>query len=810
MLRTRWQKVLLDLWKNRARTLIVALAIAVGVYAVGVVLSVRDILVREYAADQTGALPASAIIHTHPFDDELAERIAQVPGVAAAEGRIETRTRVYNQASASPGEQTLASEPLDSPRDLILVVIPDFEDIQVDAISPLEGEWPPGKREVILERQAVDYLGAAIGDRITVELDTGAEKTLTVVGIAHDPQELSPGITDKAYGYVTPDTMDVLGLDSTYTEMRIRVAEQAHDKAHILAVVDQVEEQLERSGREIFGRTVITDSHAGPFIDTIVLILSTFGLMILLLSGFLVVNAISALITQQVQQIGVMKLVGARRMQIIGMYVVAVLVYGVIAIAIGIPLAILTARLLMQMLVEHLLNIMTESYAVSASLVAAQAAIGLLLPLLAGLAPVIKGTRITTYRALNDVGVQPSVHARGWVERALVRLQRLKSVQRPLILAIRNTLRHRGRLVQTLVVLIVGTALFISVLSVRASVDATLDNFMRFHQYDVSVSLDRPYRTARLEATAAQVPGVVGVESWSVAGATRQRPNDTESDVMRVYAVPADTTFMAPEVSEGRWLPAESRYALVVNSDVIDQEPDLRVGDTLVLDIGGREAEWQIVGIVPTESRGPALYMDFDDYAFVSRTPGQATQVQVKTQRHGADAQREMEDILYGHFEANGFEVSSTQTTQALNSSNELMFTIVVAFLILMALLLAAVGGLGLTTTMSINILERVREIGVLRAIGASNVSVRRIVLIEGVVIGVLSWVIGTVLSLPVSAFMSEQVGLALIDVPLTYQYSVVAALVWFFVLQIVAVVASLGPARNAVRLTVREVLAYE
>jgi putative ABC transport system permease protein len=111
---------------------------------------------------------------------------------------------------------------------------------------------------------------------------------------------------------------------------------------------------------------------------------------------------------------------------------------------------------------------------------------------------------------------------------------------------------------------------------------------------------------------------------------------------------------------------------------------------------------------------------------------------------------------------------------------------------------------------MSINILERVREIGVLRAIGASNLSVRRIVLIEGIVIGVLSWVIGTILSLPVSAFMSEQVGLALIDVPLTYQYSALAALVWFFVLQIVAVVASLGPARNAVRLTVREVLAYE
>jgi putative ABC transport system permease protein len=127
-----------------------------------------------------------------------------------------------------------------------------------------------------------------------------------------------------------------------------------------------------------------------------------------------------------------------------------------------------------------------------------------------------------------------------------------------------------------------------------------------------------------------------------------------------------------------------------------------------------------------------------------------------------------------------------------------------------MALLLAAVGGLGLTTTMSINILERVREIGVLRAVGASNLAVRRIVLLEGMVIGIVSWGIGTLISLPVSAWMSDQVGLALIDVPLSYQYSIVAAVVWFFALLAVAAAASLGPARNAVRLTIREVLAYE
>jgi putative ABC transport system permease protein len=199
-----------------------------------------------------------------------------------------------------------------------------------------------------------------------------------------------------------------------------------------------------------------------------------------------------------------------------------------------------------------------------------------------------------------------------------------------------------------------------------------------------------------------------------------------------------------------------------------------------------------------------------EDFAYATRTPGQATHVQVAGKAHDAAAQRAMETRLREQLEALGFEVGSTETAQTINANNELLFTVVVAFLILMALLLAAVGGLGLTTTMGINILERVREIGVLRAIGASNASVRRVVLAEGLVIGLLSWVVGALISLPVSTFLSEQVGLALIDVPLAYRYSLVSAVVWFFVLLGVAVIASLGPARDAVRLTIREVLAYE
>jgi putative ABC transport system permease protein len=803
MLTTPWKKVLLDLWEHRMRTLIVALAIAVGVYAVGVVLNTREILVREYHGDQAGALVPSAILHTQPFDDELAARLGKLSEVAAAEGRSMIRTRVYPEGQL--------------PQDLVLIAVPDFSDMQVNAITPMEGAWPPDRREVALERLSFEPLGAQIGQEITVELDSGAVRTLTVTGSAHDPTQVNPDLAGATFGYITPETLAGLGFPETHTELRVLVTSPAHDEQHILTALNEVEDQLESSGRTILSREIITRSRVDRLIDTVVLILTGFGAIILLLSGFLVVNAMSALITQQIPQIGVMKLIGARRRQIMALYLATVLVYGLIAVAVALPLSTVTARFLMRDLVAPLLNVVSESYAVPLPLTVIQIAVGLLLPVLAGLAPVLRGTRITTQQALSDVGMGSGNYGRSFIERLLARLQTVAAIKRPVLLAIRNTLRHKGRLVQTLVVLIFGTALFVSVISVRTSVDATISSFMRFHQFDVSVQMGRPDLIARLEQAARETPGVVDLEVWASGHATRVRADNSKSDTFKIVAVPPKTTFMSPEITDGEWLPRDegragipTHNAIVVNSDLADDEPDIRLGSDIVLDIDGREATWRVIGIVPTDSRGSAVYVSRDDYAYAARTPGAGNLVQVKSDRHDAASQEELATLLYQHFDDLGLNVSGTETTQVIQAENKLLFTIVVAFLVLMALLLAAVGGLGLATTMSINMMERVREIGVLRAIGASSASVRQIVLAEGIAMAVISWGIGTLLSLFIAPALSSALGLALIKIPLTYHYSFIGAVAWFFVLLAIAIAASLGPARNAVRLTVREVLAYE
>ena len=799
MLTTPWAKVLIDLWEHRARTLVVALAIAVGVYAVGVVLNAREILVREYRQDQAQAQMASAVVYTsRPFEDDLAERAARLPGVAAAEGRNAATGRVYRADG--------------SPQEIILIAVPDFENMQVDTIVPLVGQYPPGRREVVVEGASLSSLDAGIGDEITLEMSNDAVRTLRIAGTVHDAQRFSPMMAGSATAYVTPETLESLGYGGLNTELRIRATEPSLDEAHVVAGLDQVETLLEDTGRTVYGRQINTESAADPYIGSVVLILSAFGVVILLLSGFLVVNAMSALVTQQVPQIGVMKLIGARRGQIMALYLATVLIYGLLAVALALPLAGLTTRLLMSELVEPLLNVRIMSYSIGLPFLLAQAAVGLLLPLAAGLAPVIRGTRVTTHQALNDAGMGGGATGRGLAERLLARLQQIRRIERPVLLAVRNMLRHKGRLAQTLVVLVFGTALFVSVLSVRASVDATLDAFMRFHRYDVSATMEQAELVTRLEAAAREIPHVEAVEVWSSGGATLVRPDDTKSNPFRVVAVPPETSFMEPELIAGQWLPRAGsiRNAVVVNSDLVDDERGVGVGREIVLDIDGRESTWRVAGIVGTESRGAAVYVSRDDYAYAVRLAGQGNRVQVRIARGAAVTQDEMASQLREHLDAAGLKVSDTQTSQMTQTENNLVFTIVVAFLILMALLLAAVGGLGLSTTMSINMMERVREVGVLRAIGASNASVRRIVLAEGIAMSSISWVVGVILSLVLAPIFSDQLGLALIKIPLQYHYSVLGAAIWFFILLGIAAVASLAPARDAVRLTVREVLAYE
>jgi putative ABC transport system permease protein len=162
------------------------------------------------------------------------------------------------------------------------------------------------------------------------------------------------------------------------------------------------------------------------------------------------------------------------------------------------------------------------------------------------------------------------------------------------------------------------------------------------------------------------------------------------------------------------------------------------------------------------------------------------------------------------YFRDSGFKVRSSQSGLAsLDTASESLDTLVV-FLLIMAVLTAIVGSMGLTGTMSMNVLERTREIGITRAIGADDRAVMRTVIAEGVVIGMISFALAILLSIPFTYLLSTIVSLAVFETPIAVHFTVEGYAIWLGLVLVLSAVASILPARNAATMTIREVLAYE
>ncbi|MBV7331102.1 ABC transporter permease [Chloroflexi bacterium TSY] len=412
--------------------------------------------------------------------------------------------------------------------------------------------------------------------------------------------------------------------------------------------------------------------------------------------------------------------------------------------------------------------------------------------------------------AISEQGLGKGRFGRGLIDRFVLGLRRVIPMERPAQISLRNTFRRKARLTLTLITLSLASAIFISIFSVRASLQQTLDDGLKYFDYDIQIIFDRPYRTDRIQRQVSSLPGVEGVESWGFASARRVRPDETESDSIIVYAPEPDTTMLNPILVRGRWLQADDTNAIVINTDVLRNEDDIDVGSTVTFDIEGKENDWVVVGIVRGVLSGPNAFINFEHFGRVTNAVNRAQISQVRLTDRSAENQSIRGQELEEEYRRSGFRVQQMQTIAQLRTIISSIFNVIIIFMLFMAVLLGFVGGLGLMGTMSINVIERTREIGVMRAIGASDRSVLRIVLLEGMVIGLISWLIGGLIALPASNLLTNAVGVQLLQAAPSYIFSTSGAVLWLFIILILALLASFLPARGASRLTVREVLSYE
>jgi putative ABC transport system permease protein len=744
--------------------------------------------------------PSSAtLVIPEGFDQDFVEAIRKMPVIDEAEGRrsVDVRLKVGTNQWIN----------------LNLSAIDDFGDIRIDKVQSYSGAWPPAKGEILLERSSLRMAAMPefiSGDALTIQTTNGDEITLKLVGVGYDFNRTPSAGTGIAYGYITLETLERLGESTDLNELRIVVAPTSRklDEEYIHQVTDQVKEKVEKSGWSVGAISVPEPGQhpLGTVLDSLTVILGTLSVLTLFGGALLVFNSIAALLAQQVRQIGIMKAVGARGGQIAALYIVMVLVFGLLALAITTPLSILSGIRAAEFL-ANFFNLDLGAMQIPAQAFAVEALVGFGIPFLAALYPVWSGTRVTVREAIADYGLAKT-GTTGTLDKLLKRL-RGPLFRRPVLLSLRNTFRRRARLVLTLLPLVLSGSILITVVNVRASLMSELDAIFNYRNYDVNVSFERPYRLAEIQNAALNVPGVTRVEGYRQTGdAYRLRPDGTRSNNMSVISLSPETQTTRLPLVDGRWLVMQDETAVVVNDAFLRDESDVQLGDHLSFEINGRNVTAQVVGIVNEKMAPAGIYVNDLYFGKMLGGVGRTNKLWVETVP--GEPEEKITENIEAQFEQAGLAVVSLKTATEERSFVEFHFGIMIIPLGLAAIMLALVGGLGLSGTMSTNVMERSREVGVMRAIGASDGGVQRIFMIEGLFIGLISWLIGAAAALPFTYILNVTVGNTFLYTPLAYVFSIGGALIWLTIVLITASLSCYVPAQNASQTSVRELLAYE
>ena len=787
MLDPRWRKMLRDAWLHKSRSLLVVLAIALGLAGAGAVLNTWALVQRATQAGFAASNPVSATLRVDAVDEALLAAVRGIAGIEAARAR---RTLL---AKAHAGE---------SWRNAVIFALADFDETRIGRVQPEIGAWPPKDGEIWIERSSLEFAGAAVGGSITLKAGDAEPRSLPLRGVARDVS-LAPGWMEHVvYGFATQETLATLGAPPGFDEVQILVRDRAADRAAVRRVAHEAKRVAEQLGH----RVAWVEAHdAGEHVhaaqmNSLLYTQGAFGLMALAFCGLLVVNLVTAMLAGQVREIGVMKTLGARGSQLGAMYLGLAALLGAAATAIAVPVAVLLARPYAAMKAE-LLNFPIDAYSMPLWSMALQVAVGLLLPVAAAAIPVARACRMPVASAIRDFGIA----AQGG---RVVRTIAFGGLGRPLLLSLNNAFRRRQRLLLTLATLVAGGAVYLGAENLRIAVLGSVDLMYSTQRLDLVLRLAEPREPDALETAIARVPGVARVEAWTGASAAVAQADGIPGNAFAVSGVRPETQMLAPRLLQGRWLANDDERVLVISRRLQREEPQLAVGAETTLLIDGRASRWRVAGVVDGGPQ-PTAYAPRDVIASLRRQPRVSTAVVAAT-GSGVGTQLDLVRRLRDALDGAGMPVASSQLVAENRRISEDHLLMVVEFLASMAWLMIAIGGMGLASTMGMAVLERTREIGVLRAIGARHRAIVAMVLTEGVVVALLAWAISLPVSIPMSMALAEAFGRVMFTVPTIYLPAFAGTMRWLLVLLGVTFIACLMPALRAVRIPTARALAYE
>jgi putative ABC transport system permease protein len=806
-----------DLRATWSRFTLMVVAIAVSLIVFGGVLCAWAVMGREAPRAYMSTEPASAtILLDQPVDaGRMAAITAQArtrPGIIAATGRTQFTSEV--EVNDHPREFPLQ----------VFVATPD-DPMQMAKFYPQHRAWPPTPGEIYIGRDSLSLLSVGVGDTVTVKVPSRERVRLRVADTVYDPS-LSPSEQEQTgRAYLSTTSLTGSGAQAVLDQLKIQVADPgqatpSRNRDAIVAVAAQLGQWLQKDQGLPVREIQVPPPYAHPHqwqADSLLLSLLVGGGIAVLLSAILVANMLNGLFTQQIPQIGVMKAVGARSSDIGRLYLAMTLVVATAATLLALAPGVLIGRTLAGQLFGFL-GINATSLDAPWWAYVAILATGLGLPPLMALFPLVKTSRTTVRAAIDHRG---GSDARAGT-RVMARLGRIPGLDRGLLMALRNTIRRPARFALAVGLLTSAGTVFVAGVSLSSAVGAISQEQAAERNWDVDVQLARPVSQEELGTLLRSQPNVTQVEGFDVvptgvAGPGRIPITHTYPDQghgrVSLTTVPAEATlFTPPKLIEGRWLRSGETGAVVLNQITRDDTvPDVRPGDAVQLLVGGRPSSWQVVGIVEEfgASGGGSVYVTAEGLAAAMGQPQLVNQLRIATDHHDEQTRAAVAAAVDTTLNRAGTAVDSAASVSRRQAISQEHLGPVVTIVLAIAVAMGFIGGIGLASTMSTNILDRTREFGVLHAIGAPPKKVRRIVTAEGVFIAIASLLIAVVPTLGLTAVLAAGLGNLFFSAPLPYLISVPGIVIWSVLAVLGAVLATEAAASRASRVTVREALAY-
>ena len=785
------KKALRELTIKPKRTILVIFALFLGIWGVGTVLVSYSILTKDLNANFQSTIPAQVILHSDDFDSlNLADFIA-LPEVETAELRDYSlhRIEVYPDVWIP----------------LWLYGVEDFNRFNLAKIFQQEGNKVPEPGTILMERDGKHVSDIRIGSKPNIRIGS-TNLQVPVSGICYDPAQ-APATQDAfIYAYTDKNTYAQLtGLPNN--RRLIARLNNVYSGQDVENVADKLVKQLGSEGINVSSIDIPPfNEHPHQWqLNTLLFLIGTIGLLAFLMGSVLVSQLVRAIMSSQVRQIGILKAIGATRISIIRIYTIMLLLMGLLGGLTAVPLAISSGKAFSNF-VAGILNfdILTTSTPVYVLVLLVLASV--LLPVLLSLFILLKGTGISAREALSDYGINQDIKSSNSG-------QIMKKFKLPgtFILAIRNTGRNSKRLAVTILSMALGVAIFSTGFNVRESLWNLLQGLKNELRYDVQVVINKPIDREKAMKPFESLQNVDVVEKWvGGRGEIESRVASTEKGA-GIVALPYQSDLLALDIESGHWINTINELQIVMNQQAWALYGNPEVGSMVPVTVDGKTLKVKLVGIAQQFEKAK-IYMDLSLYdslfnpdhyvnslMFVAKNRDYNSIITLKKDIENAIHSSGL-DILYVMSQAERVKIIYDHLNIILST------ILILSFLVLM------VSAVGMASATGINIWERTREIGVMRAIGAIPRKIYHLFIYEGFIVSVLSIVLGVILAYPLSKIAAVFFGDLMLgnEAVLKYSFSPTGFWVTLCVTIIFAWMASMIPAKSAIKTPTHKALSYE